>query len=128
MFVPPNDTARDLDTLPNGKTDTLIRNDYVTAFRERRDDTRDSRECLGIHDASRGTQEGRYIGLGLQVDILGTVESTRAAGTNAIVPQGLNSLLLQGLIRVEIIEIIGAEVCHRATICKLGLGTDRTAK
>jgi hypothetical protein len=40
----------------------------------------------------------------------------------------LNSLLLERLIRVEIIEVVGAEVVDSATVGELGLGTDRTAK
>lgn len=57
--------------------------------------------------------------------VLGTVESSRTAGTDAVIPEGLDSLLLEGLVRIEVIEIVGAEVGNGTTVGKLRLGSDR---
>jgi hypothetical protein len=58
------------------------------------------------------------------VHVLGTVEAARAARSDTIVAKGLNSLLLERLIRVEVIEVEGAEVVNGTAVGELGLRTD----
>lgn len=116
MFVPPDCTPRDLNTLPDSKTDALVRNDDVTTLRKGRNDTRDGRERLRVHDTSCSAQERRNIGLGLQVDILGAIKSTRATGADTVVPQSLNRLLFKSLVGIKVVEVVRAEIGNGATI------------
>lgn len=46
--------------------------------------------------------------LGVHVNILGTVELWRTAGTNSIGAQCLNSLFLDRFARVQVVEVVGS--------------------
>jgi len=128
VLIPADDTAGNLDAPANSIADTLIGNDNVSTLRERRDNTRDGRKGLRVHDASRGAKERCHVFLGLHMDILSTVESSRAAGANAVSPEGLDSRLLEKLIGVEVVKIERAEIRDGTPISELRLGPDRTAK
>ena len=56
--------------------------------------------------------------------VLRTVESTRAAGSNAIVPECLDGLLLKSLVGVEVVEVEGAEVCNGSSVGELRFRPD----
>lgn len=124
MFVPTNNTARDLDTLPNSKANALVRNNDITTLGKRRNNTGNRRERLGVHDTRRSTQERRDIGLGLHVHVLRTVESTGTAGTHAVVAECLDGLLLESLVGVEVIEIERAEVRDGSSVGEFRFGSD----
>lgn len=127
MLIPPHGTARDLDTLPDSKANLLVCNNYITTLRKRRNHTGNGRERLGVHDACRGAEIRRNIGLGRHVDVLGAVKSARTTRANAVVAQRLNGFFLERLVGIEVVEIGRTQVHDRATIRQLGLGADGTA-
>lgn len=116
VLIPSHRTARDLNTLPDGIIHTFVGNNDVPAFRKGRNYTRDGRECLSVDYAGRSTQKGSDIRLGLHMNVLGAVETRRTARPNAIVSEGLNRLLLERLVGVEIIEVVRGKINDCAAI------------
>ena len=54
--------------------------------------------------------------LGFHVHILGAIEARWTARTDAVGPQCLNRLLLENLIRNQIIKVVGGEVRHGSPV------------
>jgi hypothetical protein len=52
--------------------------------------------------------------------ILSAVELRRAAGSDAIGPEGLNSFFFDLFIPDEVVEIVGCKICDRSTIGEFG--------
>lgn len=105
VLIPPDHTARDLNTLSNSKADTLVRNDDISTLRKRGDNTGNSRKRLRVDDTSGRSKIRRDIRLGFHMDILGTVESSRATRADTVVAEGLDGLLLERLVRVKVVEV-----------------------
>ena len=105
MLIPPNHAARDLNTLPNGEANALIRDDDISTLRKCRDDTGNSRERLCVDDTSGGSKIRRDIRLGFHMHILSTVKSSWATRADTVVAEGLDGLFLQRLVRIEVVEV-----------------------
>lgn len=127
VLIPTNDTARDLNTFPDSEADTLIGNNDISTLRERRNNTGNGRKRLRVHDTSRGTKERRHIRLSLHMNILVTVESSGATGTDTVVPKGLDSRFLKSFVGVEIVKVVRSKIRNSTSIGKLRLGADGTA-
>lgn len=69
VVVPPNGAARDLESLLDGKIDTTVRNDNVTALAESRDHRANGSERLGIDNRRLRAQEVSNVLLQLDVHI-----------------------------------------------------------
>lgn len=128
MLIPPDHTARDLNTLPNGEANTLVRDDDISTLRKCGDDTGNSRERLCVNYTSSGPKIRRDIRLGFHMHILSAVKSSRATRTDTVVAEGLDGLLLERLVRIEVVKVKRPQVHNRATIRQLRLGTNRTAQ
>lgn len=50
------------------------------------------------------------------MNILSTVEAAGAAGTNAVVAEGLDGFFFEGLVRVEVVEIVGGKIGNSSAI------------
>lgn len=99
MLIPPYSTSRYLNSLPDSIIDSSVRHDDVASLRESWYNTRDCRERLRVHDACRSTQVLRYIGLSLDVNILGAVEARGTAGADTVFAEYLYGFLFEGLVR-----------------------------
>lgn len=90
MFKPTNRRPRNLQTLLNSEIDSLVSNNDIPTFRKVRDDTGDGAECLRVDDCGFDAEEFGNVGFNLSVDIEGSVETGRTAGTDAIVVEDFN--------------------------------------
>jgi hypothetical protein len=59
------------------------------------------------------------------VNVLSTVELGRAARANTIGTQNLDSLLLNLIIAVEVVEVVGCEIGNSSAVGEFSLGTGR---
>jgi hypothetical protein len=123
VLVPPHRAPADLDALPDCIVDGLVRDNDVATLREGRDDARDGGEGLRVDDARGNTQVCGDVGLGLNVDILCAIETRRAAGTDAVCAERLDSLLLERLVAIEVVEVVRGEVRDGAAVGELGFGS-----
>lgn len=62
---------------------------------------------------------GRDVRFGSNMNVLGTVEAWRPAGTYAVRAEGLDGFLFQSLIGDEIVEVVGGKVCDGAAVGEL---------
>jgi len=115
VFVPENCTSADLKTLSNGVIDRFVCHDDIASFGEGRNNRRDSRESLGIHNTSRRPKMFRNLPLGLYMAILCPVESRWPTRTNSIFSQRGDSLLFQDLIGVEIVKVVARQIRDQST-------------
>jgi hypothetical protein len=77
---------------------------------------------LGVYDAGGHAEVRSHVGFGLHVDILGTVETGRATGTDAVGAQGLYGLFFEDIAREEVVEVVGCEVGNSTAVGEFGLG------
>ena len=127
MVVPLDAASRDLEAATDRVVDAPVRDDDVSSLAERRDDARDGRERVRVDDAPLSAQIRGDVGFGLHVHVLGAVELGRAAGTDAVGAEGLDGLLLDLLVGVEVVEVVRREVGDRLAVGKLRLRTRRAA-
>ena len=123
MLVPPHRTSRNLYTLPDSIVDSFICHDDIPPLTKRRNHTRDRREGLSIDDACWHTQVGSDVGLGLDVHVLGAIETGGAAGADAVSTQDLDGAFLEVGVCGEGVEIIGGEVGDGAAVGEFGFGS-----
>lgn len=69
MVIPANRAPRDLQALLDGKVDSSVRDDDISALAERRNDRRDGRKCLRVGDGRLGTKEIRNVLFKLNMDV-----------------------------------------------------------
>lgn len=123
MLKPPNRTPRDLNALPNSKTNALVRHNDITPLTERGDHTTDGRERLSINDAGVDADVGGHVGLGLHVHVLGAVEAGGAAGADAVGAEGGDGAVLDCVGGDEVVEVVGGEICDGAAVGQAGFGS-----
>ena len=128
MLVPSHRAPTNLNALPDGKVDRLVRNNDIAPLAEARNDAGDGREGLRVDDAGRHAEVGRDVRLRLLVHVLGAVETWRAAGADAICAEGLDSLFFEDLGGEEVVEVVGCQVRHGAAVGELRFGSRRSAK
>ena len=121
VIVPADDATRDLETPTNWEVDAPVSDDNIATLAEGRDNAGDGREGVCVDKARLGAKIVGDIGLGLHVDVLGTVELRRATGTNTIGAEGLNGLLLDLLIGVEVVEVVRRKVDDSLAVGQLDL-------
>lgn len=110
MVEPLDLTSGDFQALADRVVDLLVGEDDIATLAKGRNDTGDGREGLGVDDTALSAQVGGNISFRLHVDILGTIELWRAARSDAVRAQGLDSLVLDLLIGIEIVEVVSGEV------------------
>ena len=123
MLIPAHRTPRNLDPLPDRVVDRAVRNNHVPPFGKGRDDARDGGEGLRVHDAGRLAEEGGDVGFGFDVHVLRAVEAGGAAGADAVGAQGLDGLFFDGVVRDEVVEVVGGEVRDGAVVGEFDFGT-----
>lgn len=106
MVVPFDVAPGNLQASAYGEVDGAIGNDNVASLAESGYDARDGGEGLGVNNATLGADVRRDIGLRLHVYILGAVELRGPAGTNTVGSQHLDSLLLDLLVGIEVVEVV----------------------
>jgi hypothetical protein len=128
MLIVSNRASADLQPLSNSIIDRPIRNNDIASLTERRDDTGDGREGLGIHNAALRSKTRRDIGFRFHVDVLCPVKLRRTTGSNAICAECLDSLFLDLIIADKVIEVVGCEIGHCSTVGELDPGAGRAAR
>ncbi len=123
VIVPLDVAARALQTLADGVVDGLVGYNDVATLAKGRDYARDGREGLRVDNGTLGSEKGGDVGLELYVDVLGAVELRRSARADAVGPEGLDRLLLDLLVAVEVVEVIGCEVRDRTPVGELRFGS-----
>lgn len=116
MLIPANRAPRNLHSFPDRVVDRLVRHDDIASLGEGRNHTGYSGECLRIDDARRSAQECRDVSLNLHMHVLRAIKPGGAAWTDSISPQCLDCTLFEVLVRVEVVEIVGREIRHGASI------------
>jgi len=120
MFIPANRAPANLQSLPDRIIARLICHDNIAPLAERRDDTGNRREGVGVHNACLRAQMRRNVRLGLHVHILRAVELRGSAGPDAIGAQGLDRLLFDLLVGHEVVVVVGCEIRDGAAVGELG--------
>ena len=108
--------------------DGAVGDNDIAPFGKRRDDARDGGEGLRVHDAGRLAEEGGDVGFGLDVHVLRAVEAGRTAGADAVGPQGLDGFFLEGVVRDEVVEVVGGEVRDGAVVAEFDFGAGGTGQ
>ena len=57
-----------------------------------------------------------YVSLGLNMYVLGSIETRGAAGADTIVSQDLDGFFFESLIRDQVVEVVGGEIGNSAAI------------
>lgn len=126
MIEPANAGTRGLQTLTDRVVNGAVSDDDIATLAEGGDTRGRDGEGLGVDDAALGAEEGSNVGLGADVDILGAIELGRTAGADAVGAQGLDGLLLDLFVGVEVVEVVRGEVGDGTAVGELRLGAGGT--